>query len=155
VLDTLAVETDADLFTQTPAASAGDLASLEAVLPPAATEPSPSGTGAAVSARELGEGEARLATWRQLLDEGSLQEGEPHLAGTARAVVARLSAATARQVGDTVTVSTARGEITLPVEVADLPDDVVWLPANSVGSRVRRALGAGHGDVVSIKGGVR
>ncbi|AXB46683.1 NADH-quinone oxidoreductase subunit G [Amycolatopsis albispora] len=148
VLDTLAVEMDADLFTQTPAAAAGDLARLatrrggQAPEVPAASAPKP------------GAGQAVLATWRQLLDEGSLQDGEPHLAGTARPVVARLSAATANGM-ETVTVSTERGAITLPVEVADLPDGVVWLPGNSEGSRVRAALAAGHGSVVSIAGGAR
>ena len=44
-------------------------------------------------------GEAVLATWHLLLDEGALQDGEPHLAGTARPSVARLSAATAAAVG--------------------------------------------------------
>ena len=157
VLDTLAVEMDADLFTQTPAAAAADLASLTAALreSDAVRAPFPASEVDQVSLPDLPAGRARLASWRQLLDEGSLQAGEPYLAGTARAVVARMSARTAGNVGDTVTVSTERGAITLPVEVADLPDDVVWLPANSVGSQVRRTLGVGHGGVVSIKGGVR
>ena len=46
-----------------------------------------------------GEGEAVLATWRLLLDEGRLQDGEPYLAGTRHPSVARLSAATAAAVG--------------------------------------------------------
>src|SRR5690349_1238709 len=41
----------------------------------------------------------RLATWRQLLDSGRMQDGEPALAGTARPVVARISAATAAEAG--------------------------------------------------------
>jgi NADH-quinone oxidoreductase subunit G len=94
-----------------------------------------------------------LATWRQLLDRGSLQAGEPHLAGTARKAVARVSAETAQKLGDSVTVSTERGAITVPLEVADLPEGVVWLPANSDGSTVRPSLGVGHGAVVSIRGG--
>ncbi|HEY8482668.1 MAG TPA: NADH-quinone oxidoreductase subunit G, partial [Spirillospora sp.] len=99
-------------------------------------------------------GEALLATWRLLLDRGRLQDGEPFLAGTAKAAVARLSPATAAEIGATeaVTVSTRRGEVTLPLEVtADLPDRVVWLPANSPGCSVYRDLGAGAGDVVAIK----
>ncbi|HEV7978723.1 NADH-quinone oxidoreductase subunit G [Amycolatopsis sp.] len=148
VLDTLAVEMDADIFTQTPAAAAADLARLqggaktEALAPDTALAPRPA----------LTNGQVVLATWRQLLDKGSLQVDEPHLAGTARPVVARLSAATANGY-QAVTVSTERGSITLPVEVTDLPDGVVWLPANSDGSTVRAALGAGHGAVVSISGG--
>ena len=49
-----------------------------------------------------------------LLDDGRLQDGEPHLAGTARTPVVRLSAETASAIGaadgDNVTVSTARGD---------------------------------------------
>ena len=149
VLDTLGVEMDVDLFTQTPQASAADLGRLPAVLRAA---PPPAEVAAAAPA--LGEGEAVLATWRQLLDNGSLQSDEPHLAGTARAIVARLSPATAERIGlngnPAVTVKTERGSITLPAEPADLPDGVVWLPANSGPSTVRRALVAGHGDVVSV-----
>ncbi|WP_197320571.1 NADH-quinone oxidoreductase subunit G [Saccharomonospora sp. NB11] len=152
VLDTLAVEMDADLFTQTPAAAAGDLARSTSDLahaPHAAPDlPSPT-----VSAPEPGK--ALLATWRQLLDDGVLQDDEPHLAGTARRVVARISRATADSLGgpSSVTVSTDRGAVTLPVEVADLPDGVVWLPGNSPDSKLRATLGVGHGAVVSIAAG--
>ncbi|GAB3479762.1 NADH-quinone oxidoreductase subunit G [Amycolatopsis cihanbeyliensis] len=148
VLDTLAVEMDVDLFTQSAEAAASDLARLPA-RPRDSAAPDVPGLPQAAP----GAGKAMLATWRQLLDHGSLQVDEPHLAGTARPVVARLSANTARSVGKRVTVSTERGSITLPVEVADLPDGVVWLPSNSDGSRVRVALGAGHGAEVSIAAG--
>jgi NADH-quinone oxidoreductase subunit G len=47
-------------------------------------------------------------------------------------------------------VSTERGAITLPAVEADLPDGVVWLPANSGPSTVRRTLGAGHGALVTV-----
>jgi NADH-quinone oxidoreductase subunit G len=49
-----------------------------------------------------------------------------------------------------VTVKTDHGSITLPVEYADLPDGVVWVPANSGPGSIRRALRAGHGDVVTV-----
>ena len=95
-----------------------------------------------------------LAGWRMLLDAGRLQDGEPHLAGTARPPVARLSAATAAEIGaadgDLVTVSTERGEITLPLAITDMPDRIVWLPLNSPGSAVHRQLGVTAGAVVSI-----
>ena len=74
-----------------------------------------------------------LATWHQLLDSGRMQDGEPALAGTARPVVARMSAATAAEAGaadgDKVTVATDRGSVTVPVEVVPMADHVVWLPA--------------------------
>ena len=104
-----------------------------------------------------GDGEAVLATWRQLLDRGLLQEGDPYLAATARTAVARLSPATAAAIGavdgGAVTVSTDAGSIVLPLVVTAIPDGVVWLPANSEGSTPRAVLGAGHGDVVRISGG--
>ena len=97
-----------------------------------------------------GAGEAVLAGWRMLLDDGRLQDGEPHLAGTARTPVARLSAETAAEIGaadgDAVTVSTSRGSITLPLAITDMPDRVVWLPLNSPGSAVHRQLGVTPGS---------
>ena len=102
-----------------------------------------------------GPGRALLATWHNLLDAGRMQDGEPNLAGTARAAVARLSAATAAEVGtadgEKVTVATGRGSITVPVEITDMPDRVVWLPTNSAGSAIRRQLAAGHGSLVSLR----
>jgi NADH-quinone oxidoreductase subunit G len=50
--------------------------------------------------------------------------------------------------------ATGHGAVTVPVEIADMPDRVVWLPTNSAGSRIRSALRAGHGTVVSISSGV-
>ncbi|HSR87227.1 MAG TPA: NADH-quinone oxidoreductase subunit G [Streptosporangiaceae bacterium] len=105
-----------------------------------------------------GPGRALLATWHNLLDAGRMQAGEPNLAGTARAAVARMSAATAAEAGTAdggkVTVATGHGAITVPVEIADMPDRVVWLPTNSAGSPVRSALRAGHGSIVSVSGEV-
>ncbi|WND58547.1 NADH-quinone oxidoreductase subunit G [Mycolicibacterium vanbaalenii] len=99
-------------------------------------------------------GQAVLAGWRMLLDDGRLQDGEPNLAGTARTPVARLSEATAAEVGvaggEPLTVSTDRGAVTLPLELADMDDRVVWLPLNSPGCHVHRALGVTTGAVVSI-----
>jgi len=97
----------------------------------------------------------RLATWHQLIDAGRLQDGEPYLAGTARPAVARVSAATAADAGladgDKVTVATAAGSVTVPLDVIDMADGAVWLPANSPGSAVRADLGAGHGSRVTLR----
>ncbi|MGD9618434.1 MAG: NADH-quinone oxidoreductase subunit G [Mycolicibacterium sp.] len=99
-------------------------------------------------------GQAVLAGWRMLLDCGRLQDGEPHLAGTAHPPVARLSSATAAEIGvaagELVTVSTHRGAITLPSQITDMGDRVVWLPLNSPGSAVHKTLGVTAGAVVSI-----
>jgi NADH-quinone oxidoreductase subunit G len=103
---------------------------------------------------EPGTGEAVLATWHWLLDEGRMQDDEPHLAGTRKAPRLHLSGTTAAEIGATpgvpVTVSTDRGSITLPLVLADLPDGVVWLPTNSPGAHVRRDLGVDSGAVVRI-----
>jgi NADH-quinone oxidoreductase subunit G len=99
-------------------------------------------------------GQAVLATWRSLLDASTLAVGEDALAGTARPLFVRVNAATAERLGIVegapATVRTPQGAITLPVALADLPDGVVWLPANSGGSRVRPVLGVGHGDLVEV-----
>jgi NADH-quinone oxidoreductase subunit G len=104
---------------------------------------------------EPGPGQAILATWHTLLDAGRMQDGEPNLAGTARAAVARMSAATAAEAGagegGKVTVATEHGEITVPAEIADMPDRVVWLPTNSAGCAVRARLAAGHGSLVTLR----
>ncbi|HEY3751220.1 MAG TPA: NADH-quinone oxidoreductase subunit G [Pseudonocardiaceae bacterium] len=150
VLDTLAVEMDVDLFTQTVAASGADLAragvAQRSGLVSTDVEPA--------TAKTAGVGEAILATWRQLLDNGSMQDGEPHLAATAKTPVVRLNAITAAGLGvvfgELVTVYTEHDSVTLPAFEADLPADVVWLPANSGPVSVHR-LGVGHGDLVGVR----
>jgi NADH-quinone oxidoreductase subunit G len=110
---------------------------------------------ASTAGPRAGTGQAFLATWHNLLDAGRMQDGEPNLAGTARAAVAKMSAATAAEAGvghgGKVTVATERGAITVPAEIADMPDRVVWLPTNSAGCAVRDTLGAGHGSLVTLR----
>ena len=107
------------------------------------------------AAPALHPGEAVLAGWRMLLDDGRLQDGEPYLAGTARPAVARMSVATAAAIGAAegrpVTVSTGRGSVSLPLVVTEMPDQVVWLPLNSTGSAVHQQLGVTTGAVVHIE----
>ena len=95
-----------------------------------------------------------LATWRHLLDRGSLQDGEPFLAGTAPAPVARISAGTAHGLGvadgDALTVQVGDTTVTAPVRVCEMADHVVWLPTNSVGSDLRAALAGAPGALVSV-----
>ncbi|MEN9710020.1 MAG: hypothetical protein RL441_12 [Actinomycetota bacterium] len=101
-----------------------------------------------------------LSTWNQLIDNGSMQAGEPFLAATAREPLARMSEATAEahgvHTGDSVVVSTSKGSISLTVQIVDAVDNTVWLPTNSEGSHVRVALQAAHGSAVTLtKGGVQ
>jgi len=102
-----------------------------------------------------GAGEAVLGGWRQLLDNGSLQEGDPALAGTRHPAVARLSPATAAEVGVAdgapLSVSGPAGSLTLPLAITpDLPDRVVWIPLNSTPGGAARALGVLPGRVVGL-----
>jgi NADH-quinone oxidoreductase subunit G len=112
---------------------------------PAAAVPSP------------GVGQAVLATWRHLIDDGRSQDGEPYLKATGPAAVARVSAETAASIGvvdgGEVTLSTERGRVTFPVVVTEMADGVVWVPQNSAGISLNRDLGALSGDVVRISGG--
>lgn len=102
-------------------------------------------------------GSMTLATWKQLIDLGAMQDGEVHLRATARRPVARLSQASYDALfglvdGDVeATLTGDRGSVTLPVEVADLPDDVVWVPARSFGRGVLAEL-ASPGSPVTVKG---
>ncbi|GLZ44746.1 NADH-quinone oxidoreductase [Actinomycetospora sp. NBRC 106375] len=198
VLDTLAVEMDVDLFTQTPEVAAAELERL-GVARPARPAPvrgpdhpdRPEGHHAAlvvteeeylvatpaglaevdvVSVVEVddeeraattsdADGGLRLATWRQLLDGGSLLVDEPELAGTARPPKIRVSTATAQRLDlhedDVATLAGPRGELHLEVELADLPVDVVWAPARVVepgGAVTLAGLGLTHGGPVRVTG---
>jgi NADH-quinone oxidoreductase subunit G len=108
-------------------------------------------------APQPGPGEAVLATWHHLIDLGTLTEGDAQLGGTARPSVVRLGKAAAEALGvadgGAVTVGTDRGAITLPLEITDMPDGVVWLPTNSPGSTIRRSLGATSGMIVRLSAG--
>ncbi|HEY3527596.1 MAG TPA: NADH-quinone oxidoreductase subunit G [Nocardioides sp.] len=98
------------------------------------------------------EGQVTLATWKLMLDNGSMQDGEKYLRATARTPVCRLSPGAAAALGGMVTLEGDRGSVTLPVEVADdLADDVVWVPANSTGNGVLADL-ASPGSGVRLKG---
>jgi NADH-quinone oxidoreductase subunit G len=145
--------------------------------------PAMTGTSTEPGARLIHHGsgvlDVKLSSWHQLLDSGRMQDGEPALAGTARPVVARMSAATAAEAGaadgDKVTVATDRGSVTVPVEVVPMADHVVWLPAAGLpgngaghaaevapypgysepvvqaGPTIRARLGAGHGAMVTLR----
>ncbi|MCL7376397.1 NADH-quinone oxidoreductase subunit G [Streptomyces sp. 35G-GA-8] len=101
-----------------------------------------------------GEGEAVLAGHRLLLDLGLLQQGDDALAGTRHAAVARLSTATAAETGvkngDELSVTGPSGTVTLPLQVTEMPDRVVWLPLNSTGGGVLADTGSRPGTLVRI-----
>jgi NADH-quinone oxidoreductase subunit G len=165
VLGMIADRMDVHLGLPDGAAARRELAVLTRGVTPGPPEPLPSaraggpalasGISLPASTFTTIPGQALLATWHYLLDAGRMQDGEPNLAGTARAAVAKMSATTAAEIGigdgGKVTVATERGAITVPAEIADMPDRVVWLPTNSAGCAVRTVLGAGHGSLVTIR----
>jgi len=104
------------------------------------------------SARGLDQrdGTFKLATWKLMLDNGRMQVGDKALTATARPAVVRLSPRNLERFGATVTVRGDRGSWTLPAEAADLADDVVWVPANSVGRGVLADL-APPGSPVDVR----
>lgn len=129
----------------------GARATLESVEPATSAEPA------------AGEGFA-LATWKQMLDDASMLDGDKHLAATARPAVALVPQQVLDAVGPTVTVTGDRGSVTLPAAtVPDLAPGTVWLPLRSTGgglladvaspgSRVR-ITGASGETVQNDKGG--
>ena len=108
---------------------------------------------------EVGQGVALLATHKPMLDAGRLQDGASMLAGSARRPVVFASRATVAGLGidegEELTLTTQRGSITLPLQFADLPDGVVWVPECSQGSIVHESLGNfGSSVTLSAKGEV-
>ncbi|MCV7315690.1 NADH-quinone oxidoreductase subunit G [Mycolicibacillus parakoreensis] len=150
VLDALAAEMGVALGLPGIAAARGELDRLGGWDGARGADP----TVSPAPAPEPGPGEAVLAGWRMLLDAGRMQDGEPHLAGTARAPVVRLDEQTADAIGaadgQPVTVATERGAITLPLCVTAMPPAVVWLPMNSAGSPMHDRLGVTTGALVRI-----
>jgi len=184
VLGAIADQMDVHLGLPDAAAARAELAALGTWRGPRPEPPAVTGAwpGVPPTHQVKGSGvlDVRLATWRQLLDSGTMQDGEPSLAGTARPVLARMSAATAAEAGvadgDKVTVATDRGSVTVPVEVVPMSDHVVWLPAAGLaragadpntaesvpypgdpeaaapaGTTIRAHLGVGHGAMVTLR----
>jgi NADH-quinone oxidoreductase subunit G len=98
--------------------------------------------------------EAILTSWRNLLDKGSLQDGEENLAGTARKSVVVISNSRAVKIGvkesELVRVSNEYGAITLPCLIADIEESSIWLARNSLSSQLIRNLGAVSNTVVKV-----
>ena len=100
-------------------------------------------------------GDSILASWRLLLDAGSLQDGETNLAGTAHKSVAVISQARADQLGvksgDSIRISTKIGSITLPCEIDEIEANSIWIPRNSQDSKAIAMLGIASGPVTVVR----
>ncbi|AZI58739.1 NADH-quinone oxidoreductase subunit G [Nakamurella antarctica] len=158
ILDTLGVEMDVDLYTQTPKVTTAEMHRIGSysrhTSTPEAAQNELARHPAAQNAPGHHSAGHRLATWQMMLDGGSMLDGETHLAGTARADVIRLSTATAAEMGatdgDLVQVWTSSGSVTLPLEITDMVDGAVWMPSRTGKIPLTVSLRARHGDVVNV-----
>jgi NADH-quinone oxidoreductase subunit G len=96
-----------------------------------------------------------LSSWKQLIDDGRMQDGDDHYRATARRPVVLVGQATfdglgGVEEGDLVTLTGPLGSLNLPVHVADLADGVVWAPASAPGFSVRHLVGPA-GSPVTVR----
>ena len=99
-----------------------------------------------------------LASWKQLIDDGRMQDGAEDMRLTARKPVVLVGASTLAGLGvttrDRVTLTGPLGSLELPVGVADLAEGTVWAPASAPGASVRHLVGPA-GCTVTLTGGIR
>jgi len=112
-----------------------------------AVEPTP--------ALNLAHDQVVLATWKQLIDDGRCQDGQPEYRATARPAVLKANTATLAaagiEPGAMATISASAGSAYFPAEADEtMVDGVVWAPTNN--GQHLGALGMGHGSVVTLGG---
>ncbi|MDN5892696.1 MAG: NADH-quinone oxidoreductase subunit G [Nocardioides sp.] len=115
----------------------------------------PAATPPKVKARRLARNKFWLASWKQMLDNGPMQDGDDAMRQTSRDAVAVIPQGTYDVLkGAThVTLTGDRGAMTLPVRAsAEMPENTVWVPANSSGNGVLADV-ASPGSAVTVKGG--
>jgi NADH-quinone oxidoreductase subunit G len=117
----------------------------------------PVAADASATAGSLTPGHYLLSTWKQLIDDGRMLDGDEYLKATGRRAVLLVSRPTLEHLGvhegQLVTVASDRGSVELPVGTADLPDHVVWAPASSGGVSLARELGvSASGAEVRLEG---
>jgi NADH-quinone oxidoreductase subunit G len=130
---------------------------LQSVATPAQAPGSRSGEASpeAVRAPARGSGSVLvLSSWKQLIDDGRMQDGDDHNRATARRPVVLVNEATFASLGveegDLVTLTGPLGSVRLPVGVADLVDGAVWAPASTPGFPVRHLVGPA-GSAVTVR----
>ncbi|MGO4256459.1 NADH-quinone oxidoreductase subunit G [Marmoricola sp. RAF53] len=114
-------------------------------------------TLAAQAPRPAVSGGLVLSSWKQLLDDGRMQDGDGFLRATARRPVVLVGEETlaglGAAAGDEVVLTGPLGSTRLPVGVADLADGVVWAPASAPGASVRHLVGPAGSPVTLAKAG--
>ncbi|HET7386225.1 MAG TPA: NADH-quinone oxidoreductase subunit G [Nocardioidaceae bacterium] len=137
------------------AAGPSGLASSALTPDPATTATdAPASSASSVSGSAV---QAVLASWKQMVDDGRMQDGDPAYKGTARKPVLLVSAAMLERLGvpegALVELTGTVGSVVLPAKVADLPDGVCWTATNSGGVNLARDVGVHTGSVVRLEGG--
>jgi len=100
-----------------------------------------------------------LSSWKQLIDDGRMQDGDDHYRATARRPVVLVNQATFDGLGvsegDLVTLTGPLGSINLPVRVGDVVDGAAWAPASAPGASVRHLVGPAGSpvSVTALEGG--
>ena len=104
----------------------------------------------------LKSGQVVLSTWKQLIDDGRCQDGQPEYRATARPAVLKANAATLAaagvEAGGIAVIGTSAGSASFPAVVDEtMVDGVVWAPTNN--GQNLGALGMCHGATVSLTQG--
>jgi NADH-quinone oxidoreductase subunit G len=110
------------------------------------------------TSEEAPAGSLTLASWKQSIDDGRMQDGAEDMRRTARKPVVLVAPAVLEELrvaaGDLVVLSGPYGSLRLPIGVADLAPGTVWAPASAPGASVRHLVGPA-GCNVTITGGVQ
>lgn len=156
ILAGIAEERDRPIGIRTPEQAAAEMAQLGPWEGPRAELSQFGNLGQATTAQP---GELVLSSWKQLIDDGRMQDGDDHYRATARPAVVLVDQATfdglGVEEGDRVTLTGPLGSLKLPVRVGDVVAGAVWAPASAPGSSVRHLVGpAGCTVTVSpVEGG--
>ncbi|MEO9239420.1 MAG: NADH-quinone oxidoreductase subunit G, partial [Jatrophihabitantaceae bacterium] len=96
-----------------------------------------------------------LASWPELIDAGSMLDGEPNLAGTAKPLRAVIGKQTALELGlaegELIRIEAAGRLLRVPLQLKDgAAPGMVWLPANHRDGSVRVVLNLQPGALVMV-----
>lgn len=156
ILAGIAEERDRPIGIRTPEQAAAELAQLG---PWEGARPEIEPVEIPVSQARGSGSELVLSSWKQMIDDGRMQDGDDHYRATARPAVVLVDQATFDKLGveegDRVTLTGPLGSLKLPVRVGDVVAGAVWAPASAPGSSVRHLVGpAGCTVTVSpVEGG--
>jgi NADH-quinone oxidoreductase subunit G len=150
----IAEELGAPLGFQTPAAAAAELDEFGGWDGVRASDPKVSPV-VEPRAEQASRDHYRLATWKTMIGDGPMQDGDPAYTASGPTPTVLVSEATLGAlglgVGEPAELVGPRGSVVLEVGVADLADDVVWAPSSSGGVNLARDLGVLSGGSVTVR----